>query len=64
VAKPAKPIDVDSIPLWITPEEYAEIRRVGRTSVYEALKRQEIPHEKTGRLIRIRREVALGRQPA
>lgn len=64
MAKPAKPIDVNNLPFWVTVEEYAEIRRVGRTAAYDACKRGEILHERIGKLIRIHRDVALGRQPA
>ena len=64
MAKAPQPIDVDNAPLYFTPQEVADIRRVGRTSVYEALKRGEIEHIRMGRLIRIPRDVALGRRSA
>ena len=39
--------------LVVTPAEYAEAARVGKSSVYEAIGRGEIDHIRIGRSIRI-----------
>lgn len=38
----------------LTPKEVCQILRIGRSALYEWLARQELPHYKLGRVIRIR----------
>jgi excisionase family DNA binding protein len=37
----------------LTPKEVCQILRIGRSALYEWLARQELPHYKLGRVIRI-----------
>lgn len=52
-------LDLDSLPEFVTPEEYRRIMRVGRSAMYDALARGEIEHTKIGRLKRIHRSAIL-----
>jgi excisionase family DNA binding protein len=43
----------EDLPQLVTPEEFAAQIRVSRNTMYELLRRGEIPHVRFGRLIRI-----------
>jgi excisionase family DNA binding protein len=43
----------DELPEFLTPAEYGGRIRVSRNTMYELLRRGEIPHVRFGRLIRI-----------
>jgi excisionase family DNA binding protein len=46
-------VPYDQLPEYLTPEEFRDYMRIGRNSVYELLRRDEIPHVRFGRTIRI-----------
>jgi excisionase family DNA binding protein len=43
----------DSLPEFLTPEEFREYVSISRSTVYDLLRRGEIPHVNYGRCIRI-----------
>jgi len=43
----------DQLPEWLSPEEVRAYLRVSRSTIYELLRRGEIPHVRFGRLMRI-----------
>lgn len=53
----SSPIDrrtpYDDLPEYLSPEEYQAYLGIGRTTVYDLLRRQEIPHLIVGRQKRI-----------
>ena len=48
---------LESMPESLTVDEAAEFLRLNRKTVYEAIRRKEIPHRKIGRSIRLSRQV-------
>jgi excisionase family DNA binding protein len=44
---------LESLPEFLTPEEFREYVNLGRSTVYDLLRREEIPHVRFGRCIRI-----------
>jgi excisionase family DNA binding protein len=50
-------LPVDALPEFLTPEEFRAYVRIGRSAMYDLLRRGEIPHVKFGRLIRIPKSV-------
>ncbi len=46
-------IPFDDLPEYLTPDEFREYLSLSRNTVYELLRRQEVPHKRFGRLIRI-----------
>jgi len=48
---------LESLPEFLTPEEFGAYMELGRGTVYELLRRAEIPHRRFGRLIRIHKSV-------
>jgi excisionase family DNA binding protein len=44
---------VEELPEFLSPEEFRAYMGFGRSTVYELLRRDEIPHVKFGRSIRI-----------
>ena len=52
----------DSLPEMVTPEEAFAFLRISRNAGYEALRNNEIPHVKMGRLFRIYKPVLIGGQ--
>jgi excisionase family DNA binding protein len=48
---------VDTLPEFLTPEEFRQYVGIGRATMYELLRRNEIPYVRFGRLIRIRKSV-------
>lgn len=44
---------LDSLPEFLTPEEFRRYVGIGRSTMYDLLRREEIPHVKFGRCIRI-----------
>ena len=46
-------VPYDDLPEYLTPEEFSEVIHVSRTTMYELLRRNEIPHRRFGRTIRI-----------
>ena len=46
-------LSFDDLPEYLTPAEVQAYLRLSRNTVYEALRRGEIPHVRFGRLIRI-----------
>ena len=53
----------DQLPEFLTPDEVREYLHVSRNTVYELLRRNEIPHVRLGRLIRVPK-AALCKPPA
>jgi excisionase family DNA binding protein len=45
----------DSLPEWLSPTEAMVWLGISRTSIYERLRRRDIPYKRFGRLIRISR---------
>jgi excisionase family DNA binding protein len=43
----------DALPELLTPEEFRAFVGIGRSTMYDLLRREEIPHVKFGRCIRI-----------
>lgn len=43
----------DDLPAFLSPQEVCVYMKVGKTTLYEILRRGELPHVKFGRLIRI-----------
>ena len=43
----------DDLPAFLTPQELCAYMHVGKTTLYEILRRGELPHVKFGKLIRI-----------
>jgi len=43
----------DDLPEFLSPEEFWRFLRIGRSTVYDLLRRNEIPHVRFGRVIRI-----------
>ena len=48
---------VETLPEFLTPQEFRQYVGIGRATLYELLRREEIPHIRLGRLIRIRKSV-------
>ena len=46
-------IPYEELPEYLTPEEFRAYVSLGRNTVYELLRRNEIPHVRFGRTIRI-----------
>jgi excisionase family DNA binding protein len=44
---------VDALPEFLSPEEFRVYVGIGRSTMYDLLRRDEIPHLKFGRCIRI-----------
>jgi excisionase family DNA binding protein len=44
---------VDQLPEFLTPEEFRAYIGISRSTIYDLLRRDEIPHQKFGKLIRI-----------
>ena len=44
---------LEDLPEFLTPEEFRAYVSIGRGTMYELLRRAEIPHKRFGRLIRI-----------
>lgn len=58
IRRPPRPLE--SFPEMMTPAEVAEVLRIGRTKLYEALSTGEIPCVRVGSQIRVaRRAVAI-----
>jgi excisionase family DNA binding protein len=49
----------ETLPEFLTPEEFARCIRVSRNTMYELLRRGEIAHVRYGRLIRIPKSALL-----
>lgn len=49
----------EELPDFLTPEEFAARVRISRNSMYERLRRGEIPHMRLGRTIRIPKRALL-----
>jgi len=49
----ARSIPYEQLPEFLSPEEFRQYVDLSRNGVYELLRRQEIPHVRFGRLIRI-----------
>ena len=49
----ARSIPYELLPEFLSPEEFRQYLGLSRNGVYELLRRQEIPHVRFGRLIRI-----------
>ena len=49
----ARSIPYELLPEFLTPEEFRQYLGLSRNGVYELLRRQQIPHVRFGRLIRI-----------
>jgi excisionase family DNA binding protein len=47
----------DDLPEFLTPEEFRDYVGIGRSTVYDLLMRNEIPHVRLGRLYRIPKSV-------
>lgn len=50
------PIHFDALPDWMTPDEARKFLRIGRSTLYEQLRRGEINFRRFGRQYRIARE--------
>ena len=48
---------VDSLPEFLSPEEFRRYLGLGRSTVYDLLRRDELPHVRFGRCIRIPKAV-------
>jgi excisionase family DNA binding protein len=46
-------VPFDSLPEYLTPEEFRAYLSLSRNTVYELLRRREVPHVRFGRGIRI-----------
>lgn len=44
---------LDQLPEFLSPEEFRVYLGLGRSTVYDLLQRDEIPHQRFGRCIRI-----------
>jgi excisionase family DNA binding protein len=44
---------IDHLPEFLSPQEFQEYLGLSRSTVYDLLRRDEIPHKKFGRCIRI-----------
>ncbi len=44
---------ISELPEFLSPEEFREYVGIGRSTVYDLLRRDELPHIKLGRCIRI-----------
>ena len=44
---------LEDLPEFLTPEEFRAYVNIGRGTMYELLRRADIPHKRFGRLIRI-----------
>lgn len=44
---------IDTLPELLTPEEFRAFAGIGRSTMYDLLRRDEIPHIRFGRCIRI-----------
>ena len=49
------------LPELLTPEEFATYAAIGRTSVYELVRRGELEHMRFGRLVRIPKTAVAGK---
>ena len=49
----------DDLPEFLSPEEFWRYTRIGRSTVYDLLRRNEIPHLRFGRVIRIPKSAVL-----
>jgi len=45
----------EELPEWLTTEEFRAYWGLGRSTVYDLIRRNEVPHKKFGRIIRIPR---------
>jgi excisionase family DNA binding protein len=50
-------LPIDALPEFLSPEEFRRYLGLGRSTVYDLLRRGEIPHLKLGKCIRIPRTV-------
>lgn len=57
MSNPARTIE--DLPLFLTVEETAALLRKGRTSLYAAIERGQIPSVRVGRTLRVPREALL-----
>lgn len=57
-------VPFDDLPALLTPEEFRAYAGLGRNTVYELLRRHEIPCVRFGRLIRIPKTALKQQDPA
>ena len=50
---------IADLPEFLSPEEFKDFVGISRSTVYDLLRREEIPHVKFGRLIRIPKSALL-----
>jgi excisionase family DNA binding protein len=48
---------INELPELLTPEEFRSFIGIGRGTMYELLRRGDIPHQRFGRLVRISKSV-------
>jgi excisionase family DNA binding protein len=50
---------IDDLPEFLSPEEFRRYVGLGRSTVYDLLRRDELPHVRFGRVIKIHKSVLL-----
>jgi excisionase family DNA binding protein len=50
---------VEELPEFLSPEEFRRYVGLGRSTVYDLLRRDELPHVRFGRVIKIHKSVLL-----
>jgi excisionase family DNA binding protein len=48
---------LEDLPQFLTPKEFCAFTRIGRSTIYDAIRRGEIPVARFGRVVRIPRDV-------